>query len=79
MQNIKENTVIVYDIDNSSIAHRVVKKVEENGTVYYQTKGDNNEVVDTNLVATTQIKGKYLFKIKYLGFPSIWLYDYFNS
>ncbi len=79
LHNIKENTVIVYSIDNISIAHRVVNRIEENGEVYYQTKGDNNDFADTNLVTTTQIKGKYLFKIKYLGFPSIWLYNYLHS
>ena len=26
-----------------------------------------------------QISGMYVFHVKYIGFPSIWLYEYFNN
>ncbi len=76
--NIKKGQIIIYTIGGKNIAHRVVNVIKQNNSVAYQTKGDNNNVPDMNLVQTEQIQGVYVFQIKYLGFPSIWLYDYFN-
>ena len=78
-KDIPINSIIIYSFGEKNIAHRVVDKIEENNTVMYQTKGDNNNAPDTNLVSTDKIKGVYVFHIKYIGFPSIWLYDYFNN
>ncbi len=79
LNKIKKNSVIIYEIGEQSIAHRVVNIVENNGIILYQTKGDSNNAPDLNLVETKQIKGLYVFHIKYVGFPSVWLYEYFNS
>ncbi len=79
LNEISKNSIIIYSIENQNIAHRVVDKIEKNNTISYQTKGDSNNVADTNLVQINQIKGVYLFHIKYIGFPSVWLYDYFNK
>ncbi len=72
-------TIILYTIEGQNIAHRIVKIINENGTVLYQTKGDFNNIADENLVDISQIKGIYVFNIKYIGFPSVWLHEYFNS
>ena len=61
LKELKKQTTIVYTIDNQNIAHRIVDVIEENDKVFYQTKGDNNNAPDMN----------------YIGFPSIWLYEYF--
>ena len=78
LQEIPIGSIIVYSIDDQNIAHRVVSIVKDEN-IMYQTKGDNNNVSDTNLVKINQIKGVYVFHIKYLGFPSVWLHEYLNS
>lgn len=77
--DIQKGQIIVYAVGEKNIAHRVVNIIRQNDKVQYQTKGDNNNAPDMNLVETEQIQGMYVFHIKYLGFPSIWLYDYFNE
>ena len=78
LKKIPLYSIIVYNIGDQYIAHRVVSVIKENNNVFYQTKGDNNNVSDKLLVYPNQIKGIYTFHIKYLGFPSVWLHDYFN-
>ena len=79
LRNIHVGSIIIYNIKEQNIAHRVVDIVKENGTILYKTKGDYNNVSDTNLVRIEQIKGICEFHIKYIGYPSVWLHDYFNS
>ena len=79
LKQIPEGTIIVYSIEDKYIAHRIVNIKKEDDKVYYQTKGDNNNVSDLDLVQIDQIKGVYAFRVKYLGFPSIWLYEYLKQ
>lgn len=78
LNNIQEGTIVIYNLEDKRIAHRIVKRIKDGNAILYKTKGDNNEAVDTKLVKTNQIIGIYLFNIKYFGFPSIWLYEYFE-
>ena len=79
LEDIPLNTVIIYKIGNQNIAHRIVDKVEKEDKIFYKTKGDQNNLIDGNLVGIEQISGMYVFHVKYIGFPSIWLYEYFNN
>lgn len=79
LKQIEPNTIIVYQIGEQNIAHRIIKRIEEKHSTLYQTKGDNNNVADRNLVKIDQIQGVYVFHIKYIGFPSVWLYHYFHT
>ena len=78
LKNISEGSIIIYSIGNKNIAHRVVNIIKDNDIILYQTKGDQNNMSDTNLVEINQIKGVYVFCIKYIGFPSVLLYEYFS-
>ena len=71
LKEIPEKSIIVYSIGEKNIVHRVVKRIEENNNIQYQTQGDSNNMADTNLVKPDQIKG--------IGYPSVWLYDYFQK
>jgi len=68
-ENIKIGDVISYTPVNGidTITHRVVDVIKENGQTYYQTKGDNNNSEDQELVNYSQVKGKLVFKISKLG------------
>lgn len=79
LKEIMINSIIIYNIDGKNIAHRVIDIIQENGTLLYKTKGDSNNTADMDLVRIEQVKGVYMFHIKYFGYPSVWLYDYFNN
>ena len=68
-EDIKVGDVISFKDKNEDIVitHRVVEVKDINGIYFYQTKGDNNSSVDQNLVPYSQIQGKYMFKVPFLG------------
>lgn len=78
LKNLEKNSIIVYKIGSQIVAHRIINVIQEDGFVFYQTMGDNNDAPDSLLVEPSQILGVYVFKIKYLGYPSVMLNDYFN-
>ena len=78
LTEIQSGEIIVYNSDGKNIAHRVIDKIKKGDTVLYQTKGDNNDNPDTKFVKVGQILGVYTLHVKFLGFPSIWLYEYFS-
>lgn len=79
LKNIDKNSIIIYRIGNQLVAHRVVNVIKENGKTYYQTKGDNNNAVDSNYVKPENVIGIYKIHIKFIGYPSIWLSEFFNG
>lgn len=48
--------------------HRIAEIREENGSVRFITKGDNNEAADSNPVLPQSIVGKVVFMIPWLGY-----------
>lgn len=78
-KEIKIGDVIEYQIENQAIIHRVVNKEIENNEISFTTKGDNNKSEDANLVKEKQIVGKVIFKVDYIGLPSIWLHNIMKS
>ncbi|MBL7147900.1 MAG: signal peptidase I [Nanoarchaeota archaeon] len=85
----KSETINVGDIivfrgsSNNPIIHRVVKRWNENGETYYQTKGDNNSGSFSALGETKinegKIVGKAMFKIPYLGYVKIIFSEVFGG
>ena len=68
-EEIKIGDIINYISENGTdtITHRVTDIIEKDGQTYYQTKGDNNNAEDPELVKYRQVKGKLVFKISKLG------------
>jgi signal peptidase len=50
------------------ITHRIVNITDENGTRYYQTKGDANDHADQLLTPQQNVVGKVVITIPYLGY-----------
>ncbi len=78
IKNLPINSIIIYSKQEKNIAHRIINKIKEDNNILFETKGDNNNEPDMELVKIEQVKGVYVFHIKYIGYPSVWLYDYFN-
>ena len=70
---IKENEaihngdIITYRLNNSTVTHRVIETINSDNKKMYKTKGDANNIADTELVSENQVEGKYIFKIAKLG------------
>ena len=83
--DIKTGEVIVFKSGRPDpIIHRVVKTWEENGTYYFQTKGDNNRdsiisaYMDETKIIQERVIGKAVFRIPLLGYIKIWFVELIN-
>lgn len=71
--DIVNGDIIQYQMKGYTVIHRVIEKKQKNGEYYFTTKGDNNPSEDKKSVKEDQVLGKVIFKVKYLGYPAIWL------
>ncbi len=72
-EEIKENDIVAYNIENVVITHRITEVITENGETRYVTKGDNNEQIDSGYITYDQVEGKYQMKVEGLGDIAIFL------
>lgn len=66
-KEINEQDIIAFSEKNSTVTHRVIKIIEENGITCYKTKGDANTEEDRKLVSNDEVEGVYCFKIPKVG------------
>lgn len=71
--SLKTGNIIIYKKENKLVIHRIKEIKKENDKYYFITKGDANKNVDNWIVKEEEIIGKSLFKIKNIGYPTIWL------
>lgn len=71
--------IIVFEAKGGGIpiVHRIIDIVEERGSLYFVTKGDNNSFQDTYYhplkgVPESSVIGKPVLKIPKIGWVSIW-------
>ncbi len=71
----KGDIITFWDSNHSTvITHRIEKITkDEKGNTIYITKGDMNNEVDEETVEFSQIEGKYVGHIKYIGNIILWL------
>ena len=79
-KKLKKYDIIEYRLNNIIVAHRIIYIEKHNdGSILYITKGDNNKVADKEKVSPNQIIGVVKFKIPKVGYPTVWLNDFFNK
>ena len=78
-KNILNNDVIVFKKGNVRVVHRVIKVEDKNIETRYYTKGDANDIKDKDYIVNSDIIGRVVFSVKYLGRPTLWLRDLFNK
>lgn len=76
--DIKINDILVYSNNNEIITHRVKRIVKRGNQLYFQTKGDNNKDADVNLVESSNVLGTVKYIVKYVGYPTIWMNEFFE-
>ncbi len=72
--DVNVGDIIEYQMEGFTVVHRIIEKSQRDGEFYFITKGDNNEQQDSKEVSEEQLIGKVIFKIRYLGYPAIWLH-----
>ena len=68
---LKERDVILYNLDDIQVFHRIVKIEFAQGVRQYITKGDNNRFEDPKPVLGEQIVGKHIGTIPFIGWPGV--------
>ncbi len=77
-QVIQEGQVLVFEKDRSVYIHRVEKIENINGQIRYITKGDRNDSNDAGYITQENIIGITDFRIKYIGYPTLWVRELFQ-
>src|SRR3989344_3978390 len=62
-----EGSIISFKNGDTTITHRVIKVINKNNVLEYQTKGDANNTKDSKAIGGKDILGKQVFSIPYLG------------
>lgn len=68
--------IIAFKKSDAVITHRIVN-ITSSGKVL-KTKGDNNNSVDYFDVGMSDVLGKVEYKIRYIGYPTIWINEFFK-
>ena len=79
LKNIEKGNIIVYSKEGQLIVHRVIDIYERNGIYFFITKGDANKDKDFDPVGEHDIVGVYKFHVKYVGFPAVWLNEFYRN
>lgn len=66
--DLAEGDIISYREGHIVVTHRIDSVIKTNNDIKFQTKGDNNNTADKNLVNKIDIEGKMIGKIPYLGY-----------
>lgn len=73
--DVEEGDIIEYQMEGYTVIHRVKHKNQKNGKFTFITQGDNNNTEDSEPVSEEQLIGKVIFKIRFLGYPAIWIHN----
>lgn len=52
----------------SLTTHRIIAREEKEGVVFFRTKGDANDVSDGREISESEVVGRVVFSIPYLGY-----------
>ncbi|MDD5980354.1 MAG: signal peptidase I [bacterium] len=77
-QKIKKGQVIIFNYNGVQTVHRVVEIKNVNGVYRYYTKGDANKNMDDGYITENEIYALVKLKIKYIGYPTLWIRELFS-
>ena len=67
VSKLRKGDIITFQQEGRTISHRILDITQENGTIKFQTQGDNNEIPDSDKIEPGQVYGKVLFRVKKIG------------
>ncbi len=78
LSTIKEGMILAFKKENVIVTHRVIDIAISKDEYIFKTKGDANETPDNFTVTGQNVIGIVVFKIPYIGYPTIWLEEQFK-
>jgi len=75
-ETLKKDDIITFastDDPTIAITHRLAGIENKEGKTVFKTKGDANSIEDATVISPSQIKGKVIFSLPYLGYVSVWI------
>ena len=76
---LEKGSILVFKKDELVVTHRIIDITEHNNEKIYKTKGDNNEEADNFVVNEDEVMGYVVYKVPYIGYPSILLNELFEK
>ena len=65
---LKEGDIIAFkDTDGYVVTHRIINIIEKDNDTCYETKGDNNNTKDEDIVCKDNVEGIYVSRIPKIG------------
>lgn len=77
-QTIAVGQIILFDYNGTQTVHRVDEIINVNGVTRYYTKGDANKERDYGYITGDKIYGIVKLKLKYIGYPTLWVRSLFS-
>lgn len=77
-QELQEGNVIIFDYNGMQTIHRIDEIIKVNGEYHFYTKGDANKNLDNGYRTQSDIQGVVNLRIKYLGYPTLWIRSLFK-
>lgn len=77
-QRINVGDILVFEKEGVRTIHRVVEIQDYNGLIRYFTKGDANSRNDDGYITKDSIYGIVKMKLKYVGYPTLWVRSFFE-
>lgn len=78
-QDLNKKDVIIFYKENTKLIHRIVNMENINGEIRYYTKGDANENIDSGYITKDNVIGTTIYRIRFIGYPTLWLRDIFED
>ena len=75
-REVKQGDIVVFTSptdSNEKILHRINQVINDNGNIYFVTKGDNNNTVDSWQVPASLVQDKYITSVPYIGYPAAFI------
>lgn len=69
VKNLTEGDIIQFTSNNATICHRIIEVIEP--VSKYRTKGDNNNVADSEILTVDHIQGIVRTHVPYIGWPTL--------
>lgn len=79
IQKLEVGDILAFQKDDRVVTHRIVKIWNQGGEYSFVTKGDNNNSIDTFVPKEANVLGKVRFKIKYIGYPTVKMNEFFGK
>ena len=76
-ESLNMGDIVAFKKNNIVVTHRIIQVKTSNG-LSFKTKGDSNNAVDAFDVDSKEVLGKVEYKIKYIGYPTLWINQFFK-